>query len=504
MNKIKRSFTWLAVVIAAYGMVPASVADALPTIAMLNLMYNGAKGRSSADEALQETLADVDAKLRDGYASGRISEVRRQLARGISVGFGRGWSDEQDFNASLVARTDQAYVDPRRGTMVRLEQIFPSTLIRTRPVSVSIALHEPAQGRRWGRQTGPKLRDIADLSDVSLDLIEAPIVTELDLRDQADGRYEVRFVVRDGDAEIGSASVGLEVRAGLNGRIDQLRNAADTAPSALSADILYPVDFMRRVNAGLADSRGFNLDEELVAAEQIAEATREGKDPFANRTGAFERHYLLADAGEIMPYNLFVPDHYPSAGDYPLVVALHGLGGDEDSMMSSFYGMVDLAGEKGYLLVSPMGFRSDGFYGMGDSHKARLSEQDVMQVLEMIRERYAIDPDRIYLMGHSMGGFGTWHLASKYPDLWAALGPIAGGGDPRIAPTIAHIPQIVVHGDNDTTVAVDSSRRMVEALRAQDAVVKYIEVPGGGHTDIAPANMRAIFDFFDTHFAKPR
>ncbi len=504
MNKINKTLTWLVVVMAGHFAVPTAFAEALPTISMLNLMYNGAKGRASEDKVLADKLADVDARLREGYLSGRTGEVRRQLARGLSIAYGRDWSDEQDFNASLVVRTDQAYVDPDRGTMVRLEQIFPSSLIRNKPVSVSVALHEPGRWQRGAMQPGKKIRDFKTIPEVSLDLVESPIVAQLDLRSEADGRFEVRFVVQDGETEIGSAGIRIEVRAGLDQRVHRLRTAADSAPDHLRADILYPLDYMRRVNAGLAESRGFEVDDELLAAEAVAEATRQGTDPFADKTGTFERHYLLAQAGEIMPYNVFVPEKYPAAGDYPLVVALHGLGGNEDSMVSNFYGMIDLAGEKGYLLVSPMGFRSDGFYGLGDNRKAKLSEQDVMQVLALIREQYAIDPDRIYLMGHSMGAFGTWNLARTYPDLWAALGPISGGGDPKMAPTIAHIPQIVVHGDNDTTVPVNSSRRMVEALKAEDAVVNYIEVPGGGHTDIAPTNMRAIFDFFDSHFRTAR
>jgi predicted peptidase len=102
-------------------------------------------------------------------------------------------------------------------------------------------------------------------------------------------------------------------------------------------------------------------------------------------------------------------------------------------------------------------------------------------------------------MGHSMGAIGTWRLAARHPDIWAGLGPIAGFGDPSTAATIQHIPQIVVHGDADRTVPVTGSRMMVEALRKLEAEVTYIEVPGGGHSDIAPPNMAQIFEFFNTH-----
>ena len=268
-------------------------------------------------------------------------------------------------------------------------------------------------------------------------------------------------------------------------------------------DILYPLDYMRKVNLGYVASRSFDVDAELAAAEEVAAAVAKGKDPFKARSGDFERHYLLADAGEIMPYRIYVPKDYPSRGQYPLIVALHGLGGNEDSMFSDFYGMPALAEERGYIVIAPMGFRVDGGYGgyagQPVSRNQRFSEQDVLEVLERTRAHYAIDPQRIYLMGHSMGAIGTWKMAARFPDIWAGLGPIAGMGDPSTAETIRHIPQIVVHGDADRTVAVEGSQEMVDALREQDAEVTFIKVAGGGHSDIAPPNMARMFDFFDAH-----
>ena len=75
-----------------------------------------------------------------------------------------------------------------------------------------------------------------------------------------------------------------------------------------------------------------------------------------------------------------------------------------------------------------------------------------MQVLARVRQHYKVDDTRIYLMGHSMGAIGTWFLGAKYPDIWAALGTIAGTGSPQTIARMRHIPQFVVHGDADPTV----------------------------------------------------
>ena len=493
--------TCLALALITSSIPLPAAAEALPSLSMLNLIYRMSKANAS-DEAKSQ-LADVDSRLGEARAAGRTGEVRRQLARGMSLATSGTWSDAQDFNASLVVRTDHSYVDPSRPIMLRLTQIFPSTLENNSRLTARVALHEPGQRSRRGSQPGTKLQDLGELSDVGSDLIESPVVMQVDLAGVVAGDYEVRFELFDGEESLGSAGTAVRVRANFDSRVTRLRESAASAPENLRAEILYPLNYMRKVDYGLVQARGFDIDAELVAAESMAQAAADETDPFAGRTGDFERHYWLKDTGEIMPYRIYVPADYPSRGQYPLVVALHGLGGNEDSMFGDFYGMTPLAETHGYILVAPMGFRNDGGYGgygqQPVSRNARLSELDVLEVLKRTRSQYAIDAQRIYLMGHSMGAIGTWRLAARHPDIWAGLGPIAGFGDPSTAATIQHIPQIVVHGDADRTVPVMGSRVMVEALRKLEAEVTYIEVPGGGHSDIAPSNMAQIFEFFNTH-----
>ena len=96
-------------------------------------------------------------------------------------------------------------------------------------------------------------------------------------------------------------------------------------------------------------------------------------------------------------------------------------------------------------------------------------------------KEYSIDPQRIYLTGLSMGGYGTWDLLARKPDLFAAGVPVCGGGDESTAEKFAKVPVWVFHGDKDTAVPVGRSRTMVEALKKAGGHPKYTEYAGVGH-----------------------
>ncbi|HYT95202.1 MAG TPA: alpha/beta hydrolase [Gemmataceae bacterium] len=226
-----------------------------------------------------------------------------------------------------------------------------------------------------------------------------------------------------------------------------------------------------------------------------------------------KRTYHFKEADKDMEYALFVPSTYNKERKTPLMVALHGLGSNPQQIIR-YPKLTDLAEKHGYVVAAPMGYNPRGWYGArapktgktDPPNLGELSEKDVMNVLAIVRKEFNIDADRIYLMGHSMGGGGTWHLGLKYPDIWAGLAPIA----PAIfrpateVEKIKHIPVILVQGDQDKLVPVAGARRWAEQMKKLGMTHEYIEVAGGDHVRVAFDNLPRIFEFFDKQHRKEK
>lgn len=486
-----------------------ALSQSLPNLALTRLNYTVTKRRVKTEGELKQKIDAVDKDLAEATRLGRTGEVRRLIAKGLTLLAGKDWTAELDFSASLVLRSDRLFVDSAKPAIVRLEQMYSPSLQLEGPLSMRISLCKPRvqagiEGMGAPLQACDVIKELGRFDDLSRDLLESPFTAEVNLAGTADGPSLIQAQVLQGDRSLGFATVRVLLAKGLDETLARLQAEATGVPESLRPDVLYPVERIRNVNYGRIEISGFDPTKELAGAQEVLAAAKAGKDPFAGRTGDFKRHYVFAAGGEIMPYHLYVPSNYNPARAFPLVVALHGLGANEDSMLSPLYRIAPLAEQHGFIVVAPLGYRVDGGYGAFPSgRRGELSERDVMEVLKLVRQQYKIDDNRIYLVGHSMGGIGTWALGAKYPELWAALAPISGFSSPGNVEKMRAIPEIVVHGDADDVVPVSGSRAMVAEMKKLGVEVKYLEVPGGSHINVPGPNMAAIFDFFDAHRKTP-
>jgi predicted peptidase len=200
-------------------------------------------------------------------------------------------------------------------------------------------------------------------------------------------------------------------------------------------------------------------------------------------------------------YVVFVPKDYKGDKEYPVILFLHGAGetgsdGQAQVKVGLGKAIKDKKEKFPFIVVFPQA-QKKGWRAEGDEAKRAL------EILDEVQKNYKTDRKRVYLTGLSMGGFGTWSLAAAFPDRWAAIAPICGGGDTKSAEKIKNIPCWCFHGDADTAVNVKLSRAMIKALKDAGGSPRYDEYPGVGHNSWDRAYATAeLYDWFLKHSTK--
>jgi predicted peptidase len=190
-----------------------------------------------------------------------------------------------------------------------------------------------------------------------------------------------------------------------------------------------------------------------------------------------------------IPYRLFVPENYDRNKRYPLVLYLHGGGGRGDDNRKQIEGgngyIVDLLVSRSTqaknpsIVVVPQA-PQEGWVGY-DTITPTTYLILVLDLIKDLESSHSIDVNRRYVLGQSMGGFGTFAILTMQPNMFAAAIPVCGGGDESKAARIVHIPIWAFHGELDQAVKVERSRNMIAALTKAGGKPRYTEYKGEGH-----------------------
>jgi len=182
--------------------------------------------------------------------------------------------------------------------------------------------------------------------------------------------------------------------------------------------------------------------------------------------------------GAAVKYVVFVPKGYNPEKPHPTILFLHGSGEQgDDGKKQATQGLgnaIKLAEDKwNFIVMFPQ--KPPGRGGFAEHEKL------ILDIIEKTKKEYKVDDKRFYITGLSMGGYGTWTLACKYPTMFTAAAPICGGGNPADAAKIKDLPIWNFHGDKDTAVPIKRSQDMIDALKAAGGTPKFTIYPGVGH-----------------------
>jgi pimeloyl-ACP methyl ester carboxylesterase len=224
------------------------------------------------------------------------------------------------------------------------------------------------------------------------------------------------------------------------------------------------------------------------------------------RPGGFVRLTYIDDIDNTPQFcRCYLPINYDPAKKWPMVIYLHGYNGDNPEYYSWWdvdKRHHDLADKHNVIFIEPHGRGNTQYLGIGD--------RDVLRCIQMAKQKLSVDDDRVYLTGGSMGGWGTWNVGTRHPELFATIAPIYGGDDYHVGSSeeniakmsawdlyvrdksssssrfesLLNMPILVSHGDKDQSVDINYSRYLVRLLQRWDYDIRYIEVPGRGHEDL--------------------
>jgi poly(3-hydroxybutyrate) depolymerase len=245
-----------------------------------------------------------------------------------------------------------------------------------------------------------------------------------------------------------------------------------------------PRNVWRRIELADADNDGrislADLKKIRIADKNADKGARQEDQRPGGVGPAYEIRSHKAGDDEIR-YGWLAPKNVEPGKKYPLVVCLHGRGGNthaadvlaENEMREKYPAFV-MAPQ----CDQPAWWASVAVLGRGE-HPERLASA-IAAVRELLKNE-AIDPARVYVTGQSMGGVGSWSAAARYPELVAAAVPVCGAWPVEDAPKMVAVPIWAFHGSEDGTVPVKFSRELTAAVTKAGGTAKYTEYEGVGH-----------------------
>jgi dienelactone hydrolase/uncharacterized protein YdcH (DUF465 family) len=279
----------------------------------------------------------------------------------------------------------------------------------------------------------------------------------------------------------------------IDKRLEMYEEKANKIFSGKSEDINYDViptlklqleNFKRLANNH--NSVDFNLLRTENEIKEIIDYAESGKDYFKLKRGRIKVGYLSEIDSTYQPYDIVIPQSYAPSRKYALVVSLHGTQNDIQKYS-------DLVGSNKNAIPDSLHVITVSLYGRRNHFYLGAAEEDVLTVMNEVQSKYSIDPDKIYLTGSSMGGYGTWFIGLNYPHMFAAVSPVCAPSIfqgtkfiQSISPNeyisnAQHLPARIYHGAIDSTVNVNNSRQMVDSLKEMNYDYVYTEYPDVGH-----------------------
>ncbi|MFN7017751.1 MAG: alpha/beta fold hydrolase [Fimbriimonadales bacterium] len=299
-----------------------------------------------------------------------------------------------------------------------------------------------------------------------------------------EGDYAVHFEIRQGEQILRQWKQTFSVIAHLSRRLEALHQAAEAHANADVIErttVLNAHEVLRSVLKGENPETFYPLLRLLQFAERIASGWEAGKSAWHPAPGDYWMATLYRERK--IPFRLFIPKQFQPDQPIPVVIALHGAGGNEHLFFEGYGLGITLkeAEKRGWAVIAP---------------RAEMSLAHVGGALDAVQKLLPVDPKRIYLMGHSMGGAHSFAAIAQFPDRFRAVAIFAGAGQPtQVAP---ELPILMTVGEQEMAMLknnIESAYRRLQGLNLK--TLDYKKYDGCDHLMIVREAMPDAFAFFD-------
>ena len=366
-------FRFLRAAILAGGLV--LYAQDASLVLRTSVTYRTQRNSLTLSDEQRQKADQLSREAEQANREGKFGEAIRAYYHGMAVMHDVSWTPGFEFAAALQGRLDHAVAAPGEPVTITLSPLYNGASSDKIKMTAALALVSPPKAA---------LPEKSLTSDVPIDPMAHPITTRITLPADASGDYtlEVRLHI-EGETPPPAARSGLvkvlpmhvEALAADAGKLrDRLSKVTKKSSPALpSAE--YVLDFYERADRGDANPTSHHFREEFARANEILDALEAGADPFAGKHGDFRKAYLSTVDHTLQPYRILVPEVYNGRAPSPLVVALHGMGGDENAIFDVYNGAFKPAAERvGFIVVCPKGRDTASMYRGS-------AEQDVICLL---------------------------------------------------------------------------------------------------------------------------
>ena len=339
----------------------------------------------------------------------------------------------------------------------------------------------------------------------------------------ADGDYTVELVGSKPACKVIAATTlagdllgSLDKRlAALEVWIEASKDTKDAHAAALRVDLQHIVEYLKVNQASMSKAAGAaqnpfkdglafhegaaatspvvdNMRRAIEQAEAAVAGVKSGKAPYDGVAGELRRSFLSANDQRRHVYRMFVPSAYAKSESVPLILFLHGGGGNEDYWPDMEDGRIlKMLEARGYMALMPK-WHARNF----GSHWP----EDMMQLVELARKEFPkVDPKRVYVTGISMGGHGTYAMTTTYPDYFAAGCCVSGTGKVELAEKLKNVPLLILQGGADTVVPPAGAKAVTAELEKLGYTVKLHIFPTWGHGYHVQEHLTLTLDWFDKY-----